>query len=275
MSVIFDQYEERLVRLRRNRQTISNFRKARRHFDNFLEEIGTTADQVEPWMVEEHFAGLPLAPNTVRTYFQQIKAAYRYALKRRVLHIDPTVDVQLPKVPDTEPVIIPNAELRRIKQRAWTDRQWIIFHLLAYGGLRLTEVLTARGEDVNLEDSTLRVIGKFGKLRNVPLHPALNEAIVEHCCFEPGLHLVPGRGKDGRLSQGIFYRELREIAPEWTPHDFRRTVATSLARNDVPERVIDRIMGWGKRGVRDRYYVNVAPVELQRGILKLYADDPV
>ena len=69
--------------------------------------------------------------------------------------------------------------------------------------------------------------------------------------------------------------DLDRIAPGRSSHAFRRTVATSLARNGVEERVIDKIMGWSPRTVRARYYVNVATEELQRGILKLYANDPV
>jgi integrase len=58
-------------------------------------------------------------------------------------------------------------------------------------------------------------------------------------------------------------------------HDFRRTVATSLAENDVPERIIDSIMGWAPRTVGRRYYIRRADHRMQEAILRLYADDPV
>lgn len=67
----------------------------------------------------------------------------------------------------------------------------------------------------------------------------------------------------------------RRLHPVYTPHDFRRTVSSSLGYNGVQEPLIDRIMGWAPRSVYRRFYRGVVDVELKRAILKLYADDPL
>jgi integrase/recombinase XerD len=272
MDVLLEQYQERLRRLGRHKSTIVSFTNAARRYQDFLDGLGIRAEDAEGWAVEEFFAGLSLAPSTKVLYLSEIRAAYRYARARKQMTHDPLVDVQLPRVPDSEPIVIPNPELRVIKARLVTDRETLIFHLLAYAGLRRGEVLGLSAEDVSLREQTLRIHGKGGKIRYVPIHPALGEqlATVE---LAPGCHVV--RTKCRAVSDNTLEADLARISPGRTSHSFRRTVATSLARNGVDERIIDKIMGWAPRTVRARYYVNVATEEMQRGILRLYADDPV
>jgi hypothetical protein len=67
----------------------------------------------------------------------------------------------------------------------------------------------------------------------------------------------------------------KRLSPTFTPHDYRRTVATSLRRNGVDESSATGSWAGGRSDVFQRYYDNVADPELHRGILRLYADDPV
>lgn len=271
MDIILEQYQARMHRLRRAKGTIVCFSNAARRYQEWLDTNGLTALDAEGHQIEEFFLGMDdLAPGTVQLYLNEIKAAYRYARATKLMTHDPTVDVRLPRQPDREPTIIPNPELREIKDRCVKDREWLTFHLLAYTGLRRMEVLGLRSDDVSLPDATMTVTGKGSKIRYVPIHPALAEVLPD---LEPGRHVVGGRTKP--ISDNTMEADLARIAPGRTSHAFRRTVATSLARNSVDERVIDKILGWSPRTVRARYYVNVATDEMRRGILKLYANDPV
>lgn len=58
-------------------------------------------------------------------------------------------------------------------------------------------------------------------------------------------------------------------------HAFRRTVATVMHEQGVRTAVIDRIMGWAPRTVRERHYVRIAPQIMRDAILTLYRDDPI
>jgi integrase len=204
-----------------------------------------------------------------------VRAAYNYAILRGTIRTNPALDLSVTLGPDVEPKIIPNECLRTIRERISYDRDWVWFHLLAYSGMRRNEVRTLRWEEnVFLEEQTIRVTGKGGKLRLIPIHPALGEVLTEAPRHGKFGFVVHAHGDKGVASQTIDAMTKR-LSPVFTPHDFRRTVATSLIRNGVPENVVDRIMGWSARTVRDRHYVNVAVDELHHGILKLYVDDPV
>jgi integrase len=216
-----------------------------------------------------------VAPRTKQLHFQNLKAAMRYAVRRGVMDADPTEFVRLPRVIDQEPRILTSSELRAIRSRCWTGQQRLLFGLLAYTGMRRAEVWGLKWEDVT--PSSLRVIGKGGKLRHVPVHPALSEVLIRQSVSAGSgdQHvLCSGDGSRPLSEAGIWFR-LKAIAPGVGCHDFRRTVATSLVENGVPEYQVDRIMGWAARTVGRRYYVRAASEQLQRAILKLYADDPL
>lgn len=264
-SLLFAQYEERLRRLKRDRQTIRNFEHAAGKFLAWCDEQGLDPAEIEGWQIEEYLAGLDLAPSTKALHLTQIRAVYRYGLRRGTISRDPTIDVELPREPDRAPTIIEVSELRAIRARCRTRHEWLMFHFLAYTGMRKSEILGLLWDDINLPRETITVLGKGGKLRLVPIHPALGEVLAAE-------NEKMGRVID--ISGSGWHYTLKRLT-DHTAHDFRRTVASSLARNGVAERIIDKILGWAPRTVRDRYYVNVADWELKTGILKLYADDPL
>lgn len=273
MDIILEQYRNRLTRLKRQRSTLVNFDKAARKFQAWLEATGRDAREIRAWDIEEFLDSLDQAETTKRTHLIHIGGAYRYAHRRGLIPADPTVDVLLPKLPEKEPRIIPSDELRAMRARIFGDRQWLIWHLLVYTGMRQGEIRALTWADVDFPSSTLHVLGKGGKWRYVPIHPALGESLVEQR-GEPDCHVVTttcGRP----VAYDTWMADLRTFTTDYTAHDFRRTVATSLARNGVEERIADKILGWAPPTVGRRYYVNVATEELQRAILKLYANDPV
>jgi integrase len=272
MHMIFEQYDERLNRLKRHRRTVYNFRAAARSFQEFLDEQGVSAENVEEWLVEEFFAGSQYATTTKRTMLKSLRAAYSYAHQRGVIDRQPTKYVQLELVPEKEPRILSSDELREIKERCYDRRQWMIFHLYAYSGIRKMEGAGLVWDDVDESSNTISVHGKQGKFRLVPVHPALGEIFAATERATP--YLITG-GRKGGLSDAALHEALQKFAPGVGFHDFRRTVASSLYRNGVQPDTIDRIMGWAPSTVRSRYYQNIADDLLQQAILQLYRDDPL
>lgn len=280
LSLVFAQYAERLRRKKKSIHTVRGFATAATRLDTWLKAAGLTAETATFEDLDEYFDQLPLAPTSKGTHLRMIQAAYNYAVRRGTIRRNPALDIEVEQPADREPRIIPGPALRAIKARAVSDRDWIFFNLLAYTGMRRHEIATLRWDDgredgsaLKLPEQTIRVIGKGGKLRLIPVHPALADAL-HGMAPRPGEWVVPSTGAKG-VAHDTIQAMTKRLSPTYTPHDYRRTVATSLARNGVPERVIDRIMGWAPRTVRGRFYVNVATEELQRAILKLYTDDPL
>lgn len=267
MQLLFQQYDERLVRREAKPNTLKNFRRTATLFD----EGGLDALTAEDWQIEEWLTGLQLSPRTRRLHFENLSAAYNYAVYRRMLQQAPTEAVRLPREPDKEPRILETKELQHILGNTMTDQQELLVTTLMYTGMRRSEVRHLKWEDISADSIT--VIGKGDKLRHIPLHPALSEAVVKQTPTSE--YVFPGR--KGTMSESSLFYILEKVRGDvlCTFHDFRRTVATSLAENEVPEGIIDRIMGWAPRTVGRRYYIRRADSRMQEAILRLYADDPV
>lgn len=271
MHLIFEQYSERLRRRKKAPRTLTNFARAAGGFDTWARAAGVDAARATFAEVEDYFDQLDLAASSKRTHLANLRAAYRYAQRRGLIAYDPTIDVFIEREPDEEPTILSGFELRDIRDRCLDQRDWTLFHLLAYAGLRRNEARTLLEGNVDLPANTLRLVGKGGKLRLIPIHPALGEAL--RLTGDPAAAVL--RGRFHLMSEDTLHKVGKRLAPGHTFHAFRRTVASNLRRNGVEEFVVDRIMGWAPRGVQRRYYLNVADEQLQRAILKLYADDPV
>lgn len=284
MHMIFQQYEERLSRRDAKPNTLKNLRRTAELF----EESGLDPLTAEDWQLEEWLAGLRvprtngihagedtpgLSARTVQLHYENLCAVYGYAFKRRQVDRDPTDDIRLPRIPDQEPKIIKNADLRAMLGRCTSDDEWLLAHLAIYTGMRKAELQNLKWEDCT--PTSLRVTaGKGDKLRHVPVHPALSEVLLT--AEAKGLYVIRGRKHDRPMSPSGVAVRLARFAGDDTFHDFRRTIATSLYKNGVVGETIDKILGWAPRTVRMRYYVNLAETdELQEAILQLYADDPL
>jgi len=278
MSLIFDQYTERLRRKGSSPHSVRAFTTAATRLDAWLTAEGVTAEGATMVMLEDYFDQLPLAPSSRATHLRYIQAAYNYAIKRGSIRHNPALDVVVPQPDPADPIIISSHCLRTIRARITYERDWIWFHLLAYTGMRRSELRGLRwGEGdasvLRLEDQTIHVLGKGRKRRMVPVHPALGEVLAQARRAD-GAFVVPSDGKNGVALETIQDMSKR-LSPVFTPHDYRRTVSTSLGNNGVAEPTIDRIMGWAPTSIYRRYYKSVADPELHRAILRLYADDPL
>jgi len=273
MSLIFDQYTDRLRRQGSSPHSVRAFTTAAKRLDLWLAGEGIGAEEATMGMLEEYFSTLPLADSSKGTHLRYIQAAYNYAIKRGSIRHNPALDVVVPDPPPTEPRTISTPCLRVIRERITYRRDWIWFHLLAYTGMRRGEVRGLRWEEnVRLEEQTIRVIGKGQKPRLIPIHPALGEVLAQYRQDEG--FVVPSDGKHGVALETIQDMS-RRLSPTFTPHDYRRTVATSLGDNGVEDAIIDRIMGWAPMSIYRKFYRRVADPALHQAILRLYANDPL
>jgi integrase len=112
------------------------------------------------------------------------------------------------------------------------------------------------------------------------LHRILGDVLKRHDHARRGTHINSSQ-TGGPLSTSSWYQTTRALidragiharAPS---HTFRKTVATVMYEQGVREHVIDQIMGWAPRTVRDRHYIRIAPKTMHDAILTLYQDDPI
>lgn len=138
--------------------------------------------------------------------------------------------------------------------------------MLLYGcGLRISEAINLTVGDVDHEQMSLRILGKGGKVRIVPLLQVVKRTIGEyldqspwHAQRNPAMPLFVGkRGK--KLQPAIFTRMLQDMRrrmglPEsLTPHALRHAYATHLLSRGAELRDIQELLGHSSLSTTQRY----------------------
>jgi integrase/recombinase XerC len=145
---------------------------------------------------------------------------------------------------------------------ALAARDRALFTLLYGCGLRISEALALDVRDAPRAASGLRVRGKGGKERLVPVLPVVEAAVAEwlrvHPDPRPHRPLFLG-ARGGRLDPAVAQRALREYRrlaglPEHaTPHALRHSFATHLLAAGADLRVIQELLGHASLSTTQRY----------------------
>ena len=124
---------------------------------------------------------------------------------------------------------------------------------LLYGtGIRVSECASMREIDVDLVENTVRVVGKGGHERVVPLHPQVARTLQQYRTVRGGVTpLTPFfRSRGGKnISRGAIYEQVRNHARKArinrrvSPHRLRHTFATHLVKHGVHVITIRDLLG--------------------------------
>jgi integrase/recombinase XerC len=145
----------------------------------------------------------------------------------------------------------------------WQAARDVALFTLLYGcGLRIAEALSLDIRDIPSGEAALRVTGKGGKTRIVPVLPAVRDALAAWLAERPGAApdepLFTGvRGE--RLNPGVAQRALRDYRrlaglPEHaTPHALRHSFATHLLAGGADLRAIQELLGHASLSTTQRY----------------------
>jgi site-specific recombinase XerD len=241
VDAIFEAYLAAQRRRRPSPLTLKAIRHALGQTQRWLDEHELAAEELSLLGCEEYFDELleRQAVSTVRRHLAYVRAAYRYAVRHDLVERDPTADVRLPRLPDHDPAIYSNEQLRQVHAAIRCEREELVFFLFAVAGLRLGEVAALEWRQVEFERWQLRLAGKGGKLRLVPLHPALTELLREQRGMSGHRARVLGTINGQPLSANTLGRAVRTIVDragvevDSPSHAFRRTVATVMYENGV------------------------------------------
>lgn len=183
-------------------------------------------------------------PNTRATYYRGLSAWHAWLLRGGHRADDPMAGVRPPRVPRGEPHPISTAALERLLSTRLHRRTRAMILLAAYAGLRVHEVAKVRGEDVDLDAGTLRVLGKGGVDAVLPLHQLIAAAAVS----------MPARGWwfpsiDGRrrpvLASSVSLtigNAMSRAGVRGTAHSLRHWHATALLESGADAVTVQRSM---------------------------------
>jgi integrase/recombinase XerC len=188
-----------------------------------------------------------------------IKSFFRFLEREGAMATEAFNVVRPPKQPKSVPKALTVSEAKatitttnEMEDRPWVAARDIAVLSLCYGaGLRISEALALTRAD--LEGEALRVTGKGGKTRLVPLIAPVRASIVvylELCPFKLGPSQPLFRGtKGGVLSPRLIQLRVAQLRgalglpPSATPHALRHSFATHLLGRGGDLRSIQELLG--------------------------------
>jgi len=121
-----------------------------------------------------------------------------------------TLDFKV-KVPKRKPPYIESAQVESLLERASKNpRHRVALALMAFGGLRISEVANLKFFDVSFSNNSLRFVDKGGKSNIIPIPGRVRGMLAE---------LPPGNPRDGLvgLTASGIYKVVKRLAPDMHP----------------------------------------------------------
>lgn len=217
----------------------------------------TTSD-MRAWMAADRSAGL--APRSLARRLSAVKSFYRWLYDRHGIDAPAVSSMRGPRLAARlpRPVSAPAARdllarAAELDERPWVAARDVAVLTLLYGcGLRISEALSLRQADAPLSD-VLRMTGKGGKVRLVPVLPVARDAVAAYLEVQPhpvspgdALFLgVRGGPLNPRQVQGAMQilRAQLGLPPSATPHALRHSFATHLLQAGGDLRTIQELLG--------------------------------
>ena len=247
-------------------RTVSAYRSDVAGHLDFLRQCGLRRiEEATPDLLRESLArlhDLGSAPRSRQRARSSWRGFYRWLCEQRVITTDPSADLEGPSAPRRLPRSLSEAEVEALLSAAGgaapRHRRDRALLEVAYGaGLRVSELVGLRPEQINLHEQWVRVVGKGSKERLLPLGaPALSalrawlegpRAAVLGRRRDPGVLFLNARG--GALTRVGFWKILRRRAQQAGlcagvhPHLLRHSFATHLLRGGASLRVVQEMLG--------------------------------
>ena len=221
-----------------------------------------------------------LAHKSTARALSSLRGFYKFLGKKYGIKNEAIGLISSPKVPRKlskaiDPVDVENMHdaIRNIDAQApWiAARDWALVLLLFGCGLRISEALGLRNRDVHGRPEILRITGKGGKERLVPVLPVVWDAIEKYTKLrpfgneaeEPLFRSVRGLPMSARMAEKVVeaLRNYLQLPDYVTPHALRHTFATALLAGGADLRSLQELLGHSSLSTTQLYTrVNMAEI---------------
>lgn len=260
-----------LLAARRSPRTVDAYRRDLAAFaatiDGRIAE--TTTDEIEAWLAAMRADGR--APATIARRLAAVRAYLRHLTLMGTRSDNPAASIAGPRRARTVPRTLSPAEAEHLVEtaggtspRAMRDRALV--ELLYGAGLRVSEAIGLVKASVDLDQRIVRVVGKGGKERLVPLGRPAADAVRRYMALgrphldrrhRPDLFLNARGGALTRAGAFLILRRLADRAGlepgRVHPHLLRHSFATHLLEGGADLRSVQEMLGHADVGTTERY----------------------
>ena len=245
--------------------TISAYKKDIIDYGNFLVTYQNVYDvsDIDKEMIDKYIKSLKrreLKKSSITRKITVIKAFHHFLKEDKIVNDDPSIKVESVKLEKHLPEVLSVEEITKMIEAVDTTtlvgiRNKAILEVLYASGLRISELLDLRTNDIHLKEKYIEVIGKGNKERIVPLGEMAVIALRKY--IEDARSLLSNKPSNilfynyqgNKLSRQYVFKYIRELAKKCgitktiSPHTIRHSFATHLLEGGTDLRIVQELLG--------------------------------
>ena len=220
-------------------------------------------EEVDYHLIREWIVSLMNNGTTARSVNRKIstlKTFFKFLMREGVILINPTDKVVVPRMGKKLPVFVQENEMNRLlDERFFTDdfegkRDKAVVSLFYGTGIRLSELVGIRFQDLNLGEKMVKVNGKRNKERLVPFPLEISTVLGEYIKLRNELFPDSGNflfltGNGEQVYNKLIYRIVKKqlslvtTIEKKSPHILRHSYATHLLNRGADLNAIKELLG--------------------------------
>lgn len=196
-----------------------------------------------------------LAPTSVIRKVASLRGFFKWATSSGILDKNPAATLEQPKTPQRLPKVVSVKEIDEMLHNNLTPLEHVIMELLYSCGLRVSELVNLKINDIDLSSKYVRCFGKGSKERIIPIGEQAKFVIKE---FLPTRDFLIK--KFGLITKNLLIKDNghfvtrqdiysfihnqgKLIHKNISPHTLRHSFATHLLENGADLRVVQELLG--------------------------------
>ena len=244
-----DEFIEYLSVIKKNSpNTIINYHSDILEFSEYIQNniLNITKEKVYDYL--KHLYDMNITKSSIARKLSALRSFYNYLLKKEYISVNYFSTLKNPKKDINLPKFVKEEDIDKMFQipdtRTWIGKRNIaIIRMLYATGLRVSELVNIKLNEINIEDRTIKVLGKGSKERIVVFGYHAKEAIIDY--INNGRYQVDIHNneylflnKDGEKLSSRYVRKIIDdiiikssITMHVSPHMLRHTFATGMLNN--------------------------------------------